>query len=290
VTSRSRWTVLWAAALVPVSAPQAGGQDLRTITAARQSRGEERLDLRVEFAAGKLHLAPATGNVLYRMRLTYDDALFEPVHTFDAQSGRAELGVRGRKNADWHQREGGPGQTLEVSVGLDVPVALDLVIGAGKAEIDLGGLVLTRVSVAAGATETKVRWAVPNRGRCTDLALKVGAATFEAEGLGNAGCERIEVMGGAGEMTLDFSGAWKEDMAIDLKVALASLDLRFPRDVGIAIESRRLLASLDQPGFTSRDGMLYSKNWESANRRVRITAHATLGGLSIGWIDPTSSR
>lgn len=281
---------LWAVALLLAAGHPATAQDLRTITTARQLRGEKRLDLRVEFAAGRLRLAPAAEDVLYRIRLTYDNERFEPVHTFDARSARAEVGVRGRKQVDWERREGYPGQALEVYVGSGVPVSLDLVVGAGKAEVDLGGLNLTRVTVAAGATETTVRWAAPNTTECSELVFKVGAAKFAAEGLGNAGCRRIDVMGGAGEIVLDFSGEWERDAAVDLRVALASLDLRFPRNVGIAIESRRLLAALEQPGFANRDGVLYSKNWESAEKRVRVTAHATLGGLSVRWIGAPGSR
>jgi len=282
--------VVWAAAMLFAAFEPAAAQDLRTLTTARQLRGDERLDLRVEFAAGRLRLAPATNDVLYRMRLTYDAERFEPLNSFDARAARAEIGVRGRKNVDWERRQPTPGQSLDVYVGSGVPVSLDLVVGAGKADVNLGGLELTRVTVAAGATETGIRWAEPNNAECSELVLKVGAAKFVAEGLGNAGCRRIDVLGGAGEIVLDFSGEWERDVTVDLRVALASLDLRFPRDVGIAIESRRLLAALEQPGFASRDGVLYSQNWESAEKRVRITAHATLGGLSVGWIGGSGSR
>lgn len=289
MTTRHR-PVLWATAMLLAGAEPAVTQQLNTITAARQLRGEERFDLRVEFAAGTLRLGPAAEDVLYRMRLTYDDERFEPVHTFDPRSGRAQVGIRGRKHVDWERRDAIRGQALDVYVGSGVPVSLDLVVGAGKADVDLGGLELTRGTIAAGATETEIRWTEPNSGECSELVFKVGAAKFTAKGLGNAGCHRIDVSGGAGEIALDFSGEWERDVAVDLRVALASLDLRFPRDVGIAIESRRLLASLEQPGFASRDGVLYSENWASAEKRVRITAHAALGGLSVGWIGASGNR
>jgi hypothetical protein len=272
------------------AAPSLHPQDLHTITTTRQHRGEEHLSLRVGFAAGTLRLAPAAGDVLYRVRMTYDAERFEPVNAYDISSGQAQLGVRGREGADWNRRNAAPGQELELYVGPNVPATLELIVGAGSAEIDLGGLALTHVTVAAGATETDLRWASPNRAECSELVLKVGATKFTASGLGNAGCHRIDVLGGAGELDLDFAGEWTRDATVELRVALASLELRFPSDVGIAIEGRRLLAPLEQPGFAKKDGVLYSGNWDAARVRVRVVAHAALGGLTVGWIDEPATR
>lgn len=271
------------------AAPPAHSQDLYTITTTRQHRGEDQLGLQVWFAAGTLRLAPATGDVLYRMRMTYDAELFEPVNAFDAKSSRAQVGVRGREGFKFEKREGIRGQELELYVGQRVPASIELVVGAGAAELELGGLALTQVTVAAGAAETHMRWATPNKAECSELVLKIGATKFTAEGLGNSGCQRIDVTGGAGELHLDFAGAWTRDATVDLRVALAAIELQFPTQVGIAIEGRRLLAPLEQPGFADVDGVLYSGNWDDARVRVRIVAHAALGGLTVGWIDGTTT-
>lgn len=114
------------------------------------------------------------------------------------------------------------------------------------------------------------------------MEVKVGAAEFEALGLGHAGCSHVSIVGGAGEVRLDFSGSWQRDATVDVRVALV---LRLPRSIGVSMKGRRFLAELNQPGFLERDGVLYSENWDRAAIKVRITARAALGDVTVAWLD-----
>ena len=56
-----------AALLAAIAVPLWAQQSWRTITSARQVAGERRIDVDVEYGAGRLRVEPERGNLLYRM-------------------------------------------------------------------------------------------------------------------------------------------------------------------------------------------------------------------------------
>ena len=84
---------------------------------------------------------------------------------------------------------------------------------------------------------------------------------------------------GVGDVDLDFGGAWNQDVALSVQVALGSVRLHVPRDVGVRLEVDRLLASVDAGDLEKRGDAYYSDNWDRATRRLRITSKTTFGSL-----------
>lgn len=278
-------SLLAGAAAVLLAATARGGtaQELRTESAVRQLRGETDLQVNVRFGVGQFTLARETGGMLYRSNVVYDDRYFTPVNRYSEEDRTLEVGTRSRRqNLDDVDLEG---QQLDVRVTPDVPVAVDMEFGAGRASIDLGGLKLERAEIATGASETTVEFSRPTTYACRALAVKVGAAEFHADRLGNSNCAALDVSGAAGSLTLDFSGEWQlESMAAVVNLGLGGLTLRFPRDLGVEIELSRFLASFDREGLV-KDGNTYrSAGFDQAARHLRIELKAIVGDVSVEWI------
>ena len=51
------------------------------------------------------------------------------------------------------------------------------------------------------------------------------------------------------------------------------------------VQKRSFLASFSAPGFTKRDGALFSRNWSEAEHRLTLDVDAALGSIRIEWID-----
>ncbi len=284
--TQARALLLLAAASLAAARPSgAAAQTWQSLTSARQRHGETRLAVEVRYAAGEFRLSAAPAGTLYRMDLRYDEERFTPLRAYDAPASRLVIGARGKGGhvETVSHREGDPTPSLDLQLAPDLPLDLDLQLGAVRSQVDLGGMRLSSVRYRTGASETTLRFSTPNPEPCTDLVLEAGAAEFHAWSLGNANCRRVRLNGGVGDVTLDFSGAWQGVTDADLDVAIGSLTLMLPRDAGVAVRLTRFLASFDEAGFTKRGDTYYSAGYETARRRLVLDVSAAFGGVNVVW-------
>lgn len=276
------WLLLGLVAAVPA----ASAQTMRTTSVARHLHGERELSARIDFASGALTLRPATGQTLYRMRLTYDADRFLPVSRYLAEGGQLVLGTEsigssGLRVSSRRQLE----QEAIVELSPRVALELDLTLGAVEAGLELGGLTLQEARIRTAASKTALRFSRPTEGQCRRLELNAGAAEFQAMQLGNSGCRVITFEGGVGNVTLDLSGAWPADARISARVAMGGLTLRLPRKVGIRLTADRFLAGFNSTGFVHRGDVYFSENYDQAARKLEIEISSTVGDINVEWVN-----
>lgn len=277
---------LWAALAAP--AAPAAAQTWRTLTSARQVRGEAELTVDVTYGAGRFSLSPGSSRTLYRMEMRYDEDRYTPVHEYDADASVVRLGVRGRGGSRvslGDRRRRSDVASFDLRLSPDVPLTLNLDLGAVQADVELGGLEIRRATYRTGASESRLRFSQPNLASCDLLQLEAGAAEIHVRSLANANCRRVTFHGGVGEVQLDFSGSWRQSMEADVDVGIGSLTLGLPRDVGVSIRLNRFLASFDEAGFVKRGQTYYSENYDRARYRLTLHINATLGGIDVNWLD-----
>lgn len=259
-------------------------QQMRYATAARQYHGETMLRARIEFAAGSLSVSASSSDMLYDLRLTYDAERFEPLTRYDAETGRAVLGLEsagggGLRVSSRRQLE----QHAELALSPKVALDLEATLGASEAELDLGGLRLSRATIATAASKTTLRFSRPNPATCDSLDLNAGAAEFTTESLGNSRCRQISFQGGVGDVGLDLTGAWREDAQVRIKLALGGLRLRLPRDMGVAIHLDRFLASFNPAGFVKEGNRYLSQGYAAHPHHLDITLTSAVGDIRVMW-------
>lgn len=261
------------------SAP-ASSQDWQTVTSSRQRSDEAALDVHLRYGVGTLVVGQgAAGGELYRVGIRYDAEQFDPLNEYRA--GRLSVGVEGsRRGINVGDKEGGE-MTLDLSP--DLPLDLQLDFGAVAADIDLGGLQVRSLQIQTGASDTDLRFSTPNPATCERIELSMGAAAFRAEGLGNANCASLELEGGAGDVTLDFGGEWRGNMEAEVSMALGSLTLVVPEDVGLRVDRSTFLTGFEAQDLEERSGMYYSSNWESARYRLDVDLSGAFGSVNIRW-------
>jgi hypothetical protein len=269
--------VLWAGA--------AHSQTMRPFATFRQMHGETRLATRLEYAAGTLRVASGRPAELYRMELSFDEDRYIPVSDFDAASGSVVLGLR-------PAGEGGVrvvsrkqlNQVAAVAFSPRVDLALDLTLGAVDADVELGGLRVTRLNLKTGASRAVVRFSQPNASRCERATISAGAAEVSVLGLGNSRCDEIEFEGGMGKVTLDFAGTWTSSARVDVKMAVGELSLRLPRQAGVRIAMDKFLSSFEPAGLMRRGNEFVSANYERSERRLDIDLTTAVGGVNVEWV------
>lgn len=264
-----------------ILAPPITAQSWRTVESSRQLHDSAEHRVLVHYAAGRFDVSATTAPVLYSMTLRYDESSVTPLHKYDAGAHLLELGTRGESRRFSRGSDDQGKAEMRLALSRNVPLDLEMELGATKAMLDLGGLHLHRVKLESGASETVLDFSSPNDTEMDLLDVDVGAATFEGRNLGNANASSIRVHGGVGSVDLDFAGQWAQDANVEVELALGKLTLHVPRDVGVRIEVEKFLASFDQQGLQKRGDAYYSENWDRARHRVRVHAATTFGGIEL---------
>lgn len=278
-SARSVALLALAALLLPVAAE---GQSWRTVTMSRQFDGERFVQVDVEYGAGRLTLGPTEGGTtLYEMQLRYDEESFEPVAEYE--DGRLHVGVESRGRNLRLGKGRGDGE-LNLFLARGLPMDLEMDFGAVRAELDLGGLALTDLSVSTGASQSTVDVSEPNQERMETARFEVGAAEFTARHLGNLNADRIRMDAGVGEVTLWLTGAWQRDARVTIDMGLGRLELRVPEGLGIRLSKDSFLTSLDSEGLVKRGDSYYSVDWEEAEHQVTIDLDAAFGSVDVVWV------
>jgi hypothetical protein len=235
----------------------------------------------IDYAAGKLDLKPATAATLYHATVHYDADRAEPVASFDTASHTLSLGVhlRGARMTDMGDEHDAGAMQAELSPA--VPMDLSLELGAVEADLDLGGLRLTDLSLRSGAADITARFDKPNREPLRTMTLQVGAAEVKLLNAVNSGVSRIVAEVGAGSLSIDFGGVLTHDVDIAATLALGGLELNVAPGDGVFVDERTLLGGFQKDGFTKRADGWYSDNYDAATRHVRVHLRAFLGGLKL---------
>lgn len=258
--------------------------DWRTLTRSREVSGEKALAAHVEFGAGRLNLTPGTAGTLYRASLNYDQAQITPEITYS--DGTLHVGMQSG-HIRGNMRHRGRGNTLDLQLGPDVPLNLDVQFGAGEAAMDLGGLTLQNLKIATGASRADVRFSKPTVGACESMELQVGAAQMNVQALGNASPKQLEVQGGAGEVNLDLTGAWRNDMTGKFSLGMGGLNLKVPRGLGLRVHKNSMLASFEAADMVKQGDVWVSQGYDAAKRHLDIAVDAAFGSIRVDWIEST---
>lgn len=269
------------AAFLGIAANAAEGQNWRTLDATGVRRDSAAVSVNVDYTRGRLAASAGEGDeVLYDFHLRYDATRARPLLSFDSATRVLAVGAQTRSDV----RVGGDGRNsgdavlkLARTTPMDMVVRLDVASG----NLELGGMSLRRVSVRSSASEVRLNFDEPNQAEMEALELDVSAASLTASRLANAGAKRIRVGARAAGAELHLTGEWTRDLEIDLDITLGVVAVHVPADVGVQLEARRIFASVEAAGLTRSGDMYVSANWDSAPRKVRIRASATLGQLEL---------
>ena len=193
--------------------------------------------------------------------------------------GTESLGRRFRLIRDW-----GAGE-MDLALSRDVAMDLNMDFGAVRADIDLGGIRLTRLEINTGASQTQIDISEPNPETMSRASMDVGAAEFTVRNLGNLNTEVIEIDAGIGEIDLDFTGDWRQNARVSVDMGLGSLVLRFPRGLGVRLVKDTFLTSLDSQGLVKRGDAYYSLDYDDAEYQITIDGDAAFGSIRVAWVN-----
>jgi hypothetical protein len=300
-----RTAALLAIASLGAAAP-AIAQEWRDFRAARQSEGFASLDAEIVYGIGRLTITRSAQPFLYDVHMRYDAERFAPVRSWNVESdqGRLRIALTSAGTPDEDDRHvkvhlddfdldldfddltrlGDSDGRLALELHPGIPTDLRIRAGASENRLELGGLSLSSLDLATGASSTRLSFDDANLRRMSQLTLKAGAAEFQAEKLGNARFDHLSFHGGIGEVTLDFTGTWEQSATASIVMKLGELKLRLPSDLGIRIRRRSLFLAFDAEGFTQVGDAYETANWDTADTRLEIELDAAVGAVRVDLV------
>ncbi len=187
----------------------------------------ESVEVDIEMGMGNLHISGGAKNLM-EGKFVYNVVGWEPEIEYEVFNGRGELTVR--RPVGQASRLGRRARyEWDIRLDDDVPMNLDIQIGAGEAHLDLGSLSLDRLDVSAGAGEVGVY---------LTGQPSVGKLTMET---------------GAGDVTVDLTGDWRDDLTAVIAGGVGRLTVRLPADVGVRVDADKGIGKITARGFV-RDG------------------------------------
>jgi len=206
--------------------------DLRTESQSVDLGGAKSVRVEIKMGAGKLKVGSGvkSSNGLLDAEFTYNVSRWKPEVHYSRNGDEGVLRVEQPSGGGPH---GNTRYEWDLRLANKVPTEISVDMGAGKADLTLGGLALTNLNVNMGAGETNV----------------------------------------------DLTGDWKNDFSGHLKGGVGKATVRLPRDVGVRVQARGGLGSIDAHDFR-RDGDYYVND---AYGKSPVTLHVDVQG-GVGQI------
>ena len=235
----------------------------------------------VSFGGGELEIGAGTGGELLSGHFIYNIEEWAPEVAYEGGT----LSVKqGRDEEDWGIPTGAVADIRnewELRFSPEIPLEMDLEIGAGVGTLDFTGLQLSELDVDMGPGDFEVRFDEPNTAGMGRLTLDTGAAKLEATGVGNAGPDHMTVQSGAGQITLDFTGDWPGSADIDITAGVGAMTLRVPDNLGVEVEVEGGLSNVEAVDFRKQGDSYVNDAFDTAETRLHIAVKVGLGNVRL---------
>jgi len=233
-------------------------------------------EVRLNFSAGELNLEPGTDAYLISGTATYNVPELKPEITV---RGSEVVIAQEDEGFDFIPILGGDFENVwDLKLG-KVPIELVIAAGGYRGDFELGGLSLRSLRIAEGGSETELSFSEPNREEMDLLRYETGASKVTATGLANANFTRMEVVSGAGDYTLDFSGELQRDASVNIKTGLSSVEVIVPPRTAARLRISGGLSNVNLEGEWRSSGGEYLLDGEGP--LLTITVEMGAGNLDL---------
>jgi len=260
-------------------------ENLGEIHSSENVTNEQAMNISVEYGLSEFSLRPGSSGQAFNVDIEYENENLDPRVMYEVRNRTGFLRVISNEDdeenhVEWRDRDE---SVCDITFNPDLPTEIDVELGLGDSDIELGGARLTNVEISSGLSETQLDFSQRNRAEMERLDFEVGLGKFRGKNLSNARFSELDLEVGLGSATLDFHGNGRDRSRVDVSVGLGSVTIIIPDDVGaqILVEKSFLSGvSLDND-FRQNDDVYYSSNWNNAEKRIIVDLEIGLGSASV---------
>ncbi|HCC78200.1 MAG: hypothetical protein A2X25_04645 [Chloroflexi bacterium GWB2_49_20] len=208
----------------------------------------------VTFGAGELNITPGADGLVSGLA-TYNVADFKPEITSNA--GGVNI-TQGSYKLNKVPNFGKVINNWDLKLGT-APMDMEIFAGAYHANLELGNLSLTNLTVKDGASDVNLTFSEPNQTEMNLLRYETGASQVVLKGLSNANFSMMEFTGGAGNYSLDFSGVLQRNASATINTGLGNLTISIPEALPVQLTIDGKLANISIGSNWVKNGNTYTQ-------------------------------
>ena len=201
-------------------------------------------ELLFNMTGGEFNISPGS-DVLVSGAITYNVAQWEP--QFTRSNNLFEI-----KQVSPYRFSGIPTDdvvnTWDLAIANNLPIALTIEGGASKNSFNFTGLQLTQLKIIQGASDTNLRFDSPNPQVMQDFTFTTGASSADLYGLGYANFNTMTFTSGAGDYTLDFTGALNHDVTVEVKSTVSNITIIVPNGMKAMVINQGTISNINTQG------------------------------------------
>lgn len=190
----------------------------------------EQVRVYIKMGTGELKVNHGA-EALMRANFTYNVADWKPQVDYTVADGNGRLNIR-QPSSEQISVRSDIRYTWDLKFNEEIPLDMRIECGAGSGEIKLGQLNVTRVDA------------------------KFSAGDFDIDLGDNQSLEHLELDMGAGDITVDLTGNWQQNVEVYIQGGIGKTILRLPKDIGVRIIVNKAIGKINTRGLT-RDGDVY---------------------------------
>lgn len=207
---------------------------------------------------------------------------------YEVDRDRGELSIRSKDHSRFwgssseSDRKGD--QTWILQFSDEIPISLDIELGAGRGEFDLTDLRVKSLNISSGASSVDILCNAPNKVTAERVVIGSGVSKLTASNLSNLNFRKLSFSGGVGSYRLDFGGSLQRSGDVQLEVGLGAITVSIPEEIPAQIRYEdNWLSSVDfDPTFSrTRKGVIESQTYASSQQRLTIQIESGLGSVKV---------
>ncbi|MFT5171570.1 MAG: hypothetical protein ACI9BD_001347 [Candidatus Marinamargulisbacteria bacterium] len=254
-------------------------ENVKKVTYQTARTTEESLSTQIDFVSGELQVFPLYSDSLYKFDAFYKVHKVKPLVKFET-GVPARLDIRLKK----YQKLGLSSRSFW-NLGLNRHVSHDIFIQskASKQTLNFTGIPVERLKVDAGASRIYMYFNEVNPIEMERLYLDLGASDCRIFGLSNSRSKKVDIFGGTGLYSIDFSGRQTASSNVNIHGGVGRAKLIIPPNINARITFEgRVLTSLDIQGFIKSNKNEYlSARFSPQKAILDISIHLVSGTLVV---------
>lgn len=246
--------------------------------------GAERATVRLRLLLRSLSVLAADDVSLLRGRFRYNVAEWAPNIGQETSENAIQVTVGQGLGSQIPLGEHTELQNVwDIELARGIPMDLSVDIGTGEALLDLTGLSLSDLTVTTGNSDVALSFGARNPQPLGTLRVTSGAGKLMASGLGHANFDQLSVLGGAGAIDLDFSGAFQRSAVADIKAGAGKVTVRVPGGLGVRVTlAGTPIAGIDTLGFDEQgDNVYVNAAYGTAPLTLSVKITTGIGSVSL---------
>lgn len=228
---------------------------LQTKSEVVEQGNAEKVQVNIDMGVGELSIG-AGAAALLDAEFNYNVADWEPEVDYTVNGDNGRLTISQPSGEFSGIPDGDVEYTWNLLLNEDVPLEMEVKLGAGENNLDLHSLMVESLVLDTGAGQTTVR-------------------------LGGSPLRTADINAGVGEVTLDLTGDWDNDANISIESGVGEMTVVLPDDVGVVVNAEMGIGDLNANGFRIEGGQYVNDAYGESEITLSVNLQGGVGEITI---------